>query len=207
MLGYIDYTILIVYTLFVLGIGFALKRYMKTSTDFFLSGRSIPAWIAALGVRLGQPRGARGDRHGSVRRQVRHDDLPLLLARGGGGDGVRGRVHDAVLLRLEGPVRARVSEAPFRRKDPRIERHLLRRDDDFPVGHVDVCPGEDDATAAGLGLQRQLVDLGGNRAGLPDARRADLGHLQRSAPVLPDRDGFPAAAFSSVCTKWAAGRA
>jgi Na+(H+)/acetate symporter ActP len=30
---------------FVLGIGFALKRYMKTSTDFFLSGRSIPAWI------------------------------------------------------------------------------------------------------------------------------------------------------------------
>ena len=33
---------------FVLGIGFALKRYMKTSTDFFLSGRSIPAWIAGL---------------------------------------------------------------------------------------------------------------------------------------------------------------
>jgi solute:Na+ symporter, SSS family len=48
MLGSIDYAILIVYTLFVLGIGFALKRYMKTSTDFFLSGRSIPAWIAAL---------------------------------------------------------------------------------------------------------------------------------------------------------------
>jgi len=47
-LGHIDYAILIVYTLFVLGIGFALKRYMKTSTDFFLSGRSIPAWIAAL---------------------------------------------------------------------------------------------------------------------------------------------------------------
>ena len=33
-LGNIDYAILIVYTLFVLGIGFALKRYMKTSTDF-----------------------------------------------------------------------------------------------------------------------------------------------------------------------------
>jgi SSS family solute:Na+ symporter len=47
-LGQIDYVILIVYTLFVLGIGFALKRYMKTSTDFFLSGRSIPAWITAL---------------------------------------------------------------------------------------------------------------------------------------------------------------
>lgn len=47
-LGYVDYTILIIYTAFVLGIGFALKRYMKTSTDFFLSGRSIPAWITGL---------------------------------------------------------------------------------------------------------------------------------------------------------------
>jgi len=47
-LGNIDYVILIVYTLFVLGIGFALKKFMRTSTDFFLSGRSIPAWITAL---------------------------------------------------------------------------------------------------------------------------------------------------------------
>ncbi len=47
-LGGIDYTILVVYFLFVLGIGWALKRYMKTSTDFFLSGRSIPAWITGL---------------------------------------------------------------------------------------------------------------------------------------------------------------
>ena len=39
---------MLVYFVFVLGIGFALKRYMKTSTDFFLSGRSIPAWIAGL---------------------------------------------------------------------------------------------------------------------------------------------------------------
>jgi len=47
-LGPIDYTILVVYTLFVLGIGLALKRFMKTSADFFLSGRSIPAWITGL---------------------------------------------------------------------------------------------------------------------------------------------------------------
>jgi SSS family solute:Na+ symporter len=44
----IDYAILIVYFLFVLGIGWALKRYMRTSTDFFLSGRAIPAWITGL---------------------------------------------------------------------------------------------------------------------------------------------------------------
>src|SRR5215218_1399973 len=44
----IDWAIMLIYFLFVLGIGFALKRYMKTSTDFFLSGRSIPAWVAGL---------------------------------------------------------------------------------------------------------------------------------------------------------------
>jgi solute:Na+ symporter, SSS family len=47
-LGGIDYLILVVYFLFVLGIGWALKRYQRTSEDFFLSGRSIPAWIAGL---------------------------------------------------------------------------------------------------------------------------------------------------------------
>jgi Na+/proline symporter len=44
----IDWIIMLVYFIFVLGIGFALKRHMKTSTDFFLSGRSIPAWITGL---------------------------------------------------------------------------------------------------------------------------------------------------------------
>jgi SSS family solute:Na+ symporter len=47
-LGPVDYVILIVYFVFVLGIGWALKRYQRTSEDFFLSGRSIPAWIAGL---------------------------------------------------------------------------------------------------------------------------------------------------------------
>jgi SSS family solute:Na+ symporter len=45
---WVDYLIIAVYFAFVLGIGWALKRYMRTSTDFFLSGRSIPAWIAGL---------------------------------------------------------------------------------------------------------------------------------------------------------------
>lgn len=44
----IDYSIMLIYVAFVVGIGFALKRYMKTSADFFLSGRSIPAWVAGL---------------------------------------------------------------------------------------------------------------------------------------------------------------
>src|SRR5207302_8852542 len=47
-LEWIDYLIMLIYFAFVLGIGFALKRFMKTSTDFFLSGRSIPAWVCGL---------------------------------------------------------------------------------------------------------------------------------------------------------------
>jgi len=47
-LGGIDYAILIVYFAFVLGIGWVLRRSVKSSEDFFLSGRSIPTWIAGL---------------------------------------------------------------------------------------------------------------------------------------------------------------
>jgi SSS family solute:Na+ symporter len=47
-LTWIDYAIMLIYFGFTLGIGFALKRYMKSSEDFFLSGRSIPAWVAGL---------------------------------------------------------------------------------------------------------------------------------------------------------------
>ena len=44
----IDWLIMLLYFVFVLGIGFALKRYMKTSKDFFQAGRSLPAWICGL---------------------------------------------------------------------------------------------------------------------------------------------------------------
>jgi len=44
----IDYVILTIYFVFVFAIGFALKRTMKGSSDFFLSGRSIPAWVTGL---------------------------------------------------------------------------------------------------------------------------------------------------------------
>src|SRR5512136_1320073 len=47
-LGGIDYAIVLIYFGFVLSIGWILKRYMKGSADFFLSGRSIPAWVTGL---------------------------------------------------------------------------------------------------------------------------------------------------------------
>ena len=47
-LAWIDYTIMVAYFAVVLGVGWALRRSMRTSTDFFLSGRSIPSWVAGL---------------------------------------------------------------------------------------------------------------------------------------------------------------
>src|ERR1700691_4408066 len=44
----VDYAILIIYFVFVLGIGFALKRFMKGSKEFLSSSRSIPAWVTGL---------------------------------------------------------------------------------------------------------------------------------------------------------------
>jgi solute:Na+ symporter, SSS family len=47
-LGFLDYAILAIYVAFVVGIGFALRRYLKSSSDFLMSGRSIPAWVTGL---------------------------------------------------------------------------------------------------------------------------------------------------------------
>jgi SSS family solute:Na+ symporter len=47
-LTWLDYLILLTYTGFVIGIGFALRRYVKSSSDFLTSGRSIPTWVTGL---------------------------------------------------------------------------------------------------------------------------------------------------------------
>src|SRR6266566_3748695 len=47
-LGWVDYAVMLLYFAFVLGIGAMLRRSIHTSEDFFLSGRSIPAWVTGL---------------------------------------------------------------------------------------------------------------------------------------------------------------
>lgn len=44
----LDYVVMAIYFVVVLGIGWALRRMMRTSTDFFLSGRSLPPWVTGL---------------------------------------------------------------------------------------------------------------------------------------------------------------
>lgn len=43
-----DYLIIMVYFLFVIGVGFLIKKKIKSSNDFLSSSRSIPLWITSL---------------------------------------------------------------------------------------------------------------------------------------------------------------
>ena len=46
--GFVDYSIVAIYFAVVLGIGVMARRQVSTSIDFFLSGRSLPAWVTGL---------------------------------------------------------------------------------------------------------------------------------------------------------------
>jgi len=48
LLSPVDYIILALYFVFVLGIGWLLKKKVSTSSDFLTSGRSLPLWITSL---------------------------------------------------------------------------------------------------------------------------------------------------------------
>ena len=43
-----DYLIILVYFIFVIGVGFLIKKKIKSSNDFLTSSRSIPLWITSL---------------------------------------------------------------------------------------------------------------------------------------------------------------
>lgn len=44
----VDYLIIGAYIVVTILVGYMLRKYMKTSEDFFLSGRSLPTWITSL---------------------------------------------------------------------------------------------------------------------------------------------------------------
>ena len=46
--SFIDYALVAAYFAVVLLIGFAARRRVSDSLDFFLSGRSLPAWVTGL---------------------------------------------------------------------------------------------------------------------------------------------------------------
>ena len=44
----VDYLVIALYFVFVIGIGLAARRRVSNSIDFFLSGRALPAWVTGL---------------------------------------------------------------------------------------------------------------------------------------------------------------
>lgn len=46
--SWVDYSLVAMYFVFVLGIGWAAKARVSSSIDFFLSGRGLPAWVTGL---------------------------------------------------------------------------------------------------------------------------------------------------------------
>ena len=46
--GPVDYLLIALYFVFVLGIGLLARRQVSSSIDFFMSGRSLPAWVTGL---------------------------------------------------------------------------------------------------------------------------------------------------------------
>ncbi|MCW2519383.1 MAG: Na+/galactose cotransporter, partial [Mycobacterium sp.] len=46
--GAVDYALIAVYFVFVLGIGYLARSQVATSLDFFLSGRRLPAWVTGI---------------------------------------------------------------------------------------------------------------------------------------------------------------
>jgi len=63
----VDYSLLIIYFTFVLGIGWLVRRSVRSSYDFLLSGRSLPAWIAGLAFTSANLGGARAVLRSAVR--------------------------------------------------------------------------------------------------------------------------------------------
>ncbi len=46
--NWVDYLLIAIYFVFVLGIGLLARAQVSSSIDFFLSGRSLPAWVTGL---------------------------------------------------------------------------------------------------------------------------------------------------------------
>ena len=156
---------MLLYFVFVLGIGFALKRYMKTSKDFFQAGRALPAWICGLAfisANLGAQEvigmGASGAKYG------------LETAHFYGIGAIPAMIFVGIFMMpfyygSKARSRARVSAHALRREDPRAQRLLLRRDDRLQLRHLHVRHGAAHPGAARL------------RRSLPRARLAAGGHL------------------------------
>src|SRR6266850_164219 len=164
----------------------------------------------SLGLRAGiyfrEPRRAGSHRHGGFRSKVRHRHFALLLGRRHPRDGVRRHLHDAFLLWFARALRTRVSAVALRRENESAKRHLVRHNDGFFFGHLDVrhrqacsdlaCPGWP-VSAAGdqqhPNIRFRDSDIRADCARVHVSWRIVERHLQRGGAVFSDRRGILAA--------------
>jgi hypothetical protein len=190
---------MLVYFVFVLGIGVALKRYMKTSTDFFLAGRSIPAWVCGLAfisANLGAQEvigmGASGAKYGIATSHFYWiGAIPAMVFVGvfmmPFYYGSRARsVPEYLRLRFDEKTRGSTpSPLPFMTVfSSGISMYAMAKL--IQILHVFDVPFQHDGPAdAWIFHVSSLVSA--SSCWLHLARRPDQRHLQRGAAVLPDR--------------------
>ena len=114
-----DWAIIVIYFVVVLGIGFYLKKFASTGEDFFMAGRKMTAWIAGLSFisanlssleTMGWS--AMAYQYGMLGAHAYLiGAIPAIL--------FLADRDDAVLLHLQDALRARLSEAALRRGQPR----------------------------------------------------------------------------------------
>ena len=205
----IDWLIMLVYFGFVLGIGVVLKRYVKTSTDFFLAGRSLPAWIcglAFLSANLGAQEvigmGASGAKYGI---ETSHfywiGAMPAMVFVGvfmmPFYYGSRARsVPEYLRLRFDEKTRGfnAISFASMTVFSSGISMYAMAKL--IQTLHLLDAPVASLGFPSELDISYQHRDRGRNRPGLHTAGRTDQRHLQRSPAVFPDRCGVSAAGLS-----------
>jgi len=177
------------YFLFVVGIMLGRSgAYTKTSEDFFLSGRLDPRLdrgLAFLSANLGAQEmigmAASGAKYG------------IAPATSTGGrhprHGLRGRLHDALLLRLARPLRARVLKLRFDEKTRAFNAiSFATMTVSPPASRCSARQSCSSCCSAGTSTSRCGSRRHRPRLHLPG--RAHLGDLQRGPAVLPDRLGL-----------------
>ena len=103
-LSWIDYVIMIIYFVFVLGIGWFLRKFMKNANAFLEAGRSMPAWVAGLAF-ISTNLGAL-EVMGMTGSGVKYGMMTthFYLDRSNSCDDLSCIVYDALLLWLEGTL-------------------------------------------------------------------------------------------------------
>ena len=146
-----DVVVICFYFVLVLGIGFYLRGRANTGEDFFMAGREMTAWVAGLSFLSANLGALELMGWAGFGLPVRHSGDALVLDRRHPGDAVPGAGHDAVLLHLQNPLRAGISETAFRRTGARLVRGFVRIHDRAHERREHVCHGQGHANCAGMG--------------------------------------------------------